>query len=456
MKRSLWVLFAITLALLSGPASAQGIRVVLNEREMTFDQPPAMLDGRLMVPLRGIFEALSADVLYDGASRTIKATKGPTIVELTLGSRVARLDGRTVYLDVPAGTLGGRTMVPLRFVSEALGAEVKWDGANRTVRISDQSTAALPDPPPEPQPPSGARPSIDKVIHNATRALQAGDTVDVVMTGDPGGQASFQILGVTASIPMREVGKGRYEASFTVPRGASVEQGVLTGQLAKNGAESVAEASRPITIQAAGQPPALPPQVGSSLAVTRTFPANNSMIANVRPPIGVELAGNQSNLTARFQVDQFDVTSQAQQRGKRLVWNPSFDLDPGAHTVTVDVSDGSGAPVRASWTFTVGSQPQPGGGGGLQVNNPQNGASLPGTFFVQGRATPGSIITVQLSYQQMSPVFANKILWGRGRADGGGNFRIEMDAEDVPVGASMSLVVLDGLAASPSLQLRRR
>lgn len=363
--------FLVLLAALAATAQAQGIRVVLNEREMQFDQPPAMIEGRLMVPLRGIFEGLNADVLYDARTRSIKATKGSTVVELTLGSRQGLLNGRTVYLDVPAATVGGRTMVPLRFVSEALGADVKWQGATRTVRISEQGMSGpegdpgdadpVPPPPtswqpPPPPPPAQRAPVIDAVIHNATRPLQEGDSLDVIMTGESGGDASFQILGVTGDIPMREVRNGRYEGRFVVPRGASVRQGVLTGRLALNGRESIAEASRPISIQNRPVPPSNPT---SNLIITRQFPPANATVTDTRPVIGVETSGSFGNLNARVLVDRLDVTAQVQQQNGRILWNPGFDLTPGPHAVELTLADNTGTPVRSSWSFTVRSQAGP-------------------------------------------------------------------------------------------------
>src|SRR5690606_36062351 len=149
---------------------AQDISVQLDGRSLQFDQPPARIGGRLLVPLRGIFEALQADVVYDGPTRSIQATKGSRVVQLQLGSRTAIIDGRTTYLDVPADTVGGRTMVPLRFVSEALGADVKWEGATKTVRLSSTGGADT-NPPPNDNPPSADGPRIDRVFHSATRTV---------------------------------------------------------------------------------------------------------------------------------------------------------------------------------------------------------------------------------------------------------------------------------------------
>ncbi|MEW6276854.1 MAG: copper amine oxidase N-terminal domain-containing protein, partial [Bacillota bacterium] len=115
--------------------SPGGVTVLLNSRPLSFDQPPVIVNDRTMVPLRAIFQALGAQVNWDGATQTVTATRGDTVIILVIGSPTAFKDGETVTLSQPALLLGGRTMVPLRFVSEALGAQVNWDGATQTVTI---------------------------------------------------------------------------------------------------------------------------------------------------------------------------------------------------------------------------------------------------------------------------------------------------------------------------------
>ena len=75
-----------------------------------------------MVSMRVIFEALKAEVNYDAETQKITATKGDTVIELVLGQKSAKKNGQTISLDVAATTRNGNTMVPLRFVAEALNA----------------------------------------------------------------------------------------------------------------------------------------------------------------------------------------------------------------------------------------------------------------------------------------------------------------------------------------------
>ncbi len=335
----------------SSPALARDIAVELDNRRLQFDQPPLMLEGRLMVPLRGIFEALQADVLYDAATRSIKATKGDTVVQLQLGSRTALINGQTSYLDVPANTIGGRTMVPLRFVSESLGAEVKWDGATQTVRLfSDGSASTAPGPgSTSPSTDSGAPPRVDRVIHNATEAMAPGQVIEVIVYGEPGGQASFEILGATRPVSLPEVSSGRYQTRYTIPRGLQVEQGVLVATLRKNGREMAQEAQRTITVR---DGKATSPQPDPT-SVWQAQPAADSTVAAVRPQVSLNFPENVRAETVRLFVDGVNFSNQASLQNRRLTWRPTYDLSSGRHEVEVQAVANSGNTLSHSWFFTI-------------------------------------------------------------------------------------------------------
>ncbi|MCH5186283.1 MAG: hypothetical protein J1F64_09210, partial [Oscillospiraceae bacterium] len=107
----------------------------INGEAATLDSAPVIIDGRTLVPVRFISEAIGAQVDWDAASSTaIIALDGKTI-KLPIGSTSADIDGAAVELDVPAQIINERTMVPIRFISENLGAEVAWDGDTQTVTV---------------------------------------------------------------------------------------------------------------------------------------------------------------------------------------------------------------------------------------------------------------------------------------------------------------------------------
>src|SRR5688572_1795277 len=118
-------------------AGAQRITVALNGNPVIFNgTQPQEVNGRVMVPLRGVLEQMGAHVKWDSTTRTVTAIKADTLIRLSLDQNRAEVNGKTIPLDVPAMLISGRTMVPLRFVAESLGGAVTWDAPARVVRIA--------------------------------------------------------------------------------------------------------------------------------------------------------------------------------------------------------------------------------------------------------------------------------------------------------------------------------
>jgi len=119
------------------PPATDEIRVIVNGTALTFDQPPIIQDGRTLVPLRAIFEALGAEVQWEQQTQTVTATRGDIVVTMRIGSNILNRNGAQTTLDVPAQIVSGRTLVPARAVAESFGADVGWDAATRTVTITE-------------------------------------------------------------------------------------------------------------------------------------------------------------------------------------------------------------------------------------------------------------------------------------------------------------------------------
>ena len=112
------------------------ITIEIDGQLLHTDVPPIILQGRTMVPLRAIFEALDTDVDYDPDTRLITGTRGATRIELTVDSTQATVNGEGVNLDAPATVMEGRTLVPVRFIAESTGQDVDWEARTRTVLIT--------------------------------------------------------------------------------------------------------------------------------------------------------------------------------------------------------------------------------------------------------------------------------------------------------------------------------
>ncbi|MFA5383529.1 MAG: phosphodiester glycosidase family protein [Eubacteriales bacterium] len=113
--------------------------VYLDNQRIFFDVPPLFEKGRVLVPLRKIFDSLQAKISWDQDTKTVTATKDNKTVVLTVGEQNALIDGKVYYLDVPACIKDGRIMVPLRFVSSSLGANVKWSSKPPAVFITSNA-----------------------------------------------------------------------------------------------------------------------------------------------------------------------------------------------------------------------------------------------------------------------------------------------------------------------------
>lgn len=112
-----------------------GIKVYYEGEKIGFDVPPQIINGRAMVPLRAIFETMGADIEWDDTTKTVTAIRGDTVVQLTVGSDVAYVNGEPVILDVPSLIVDSRTLVPVRFIAEAFGCIVMWGEADQIVGI---------------------------------------------------------------------------------------------------------------------------------------------------------------------------------------------------------------------------------------------------------------------------------------------------------------------------------
>lgn len=113
------------------------IKVTLDDAIVKFpDTQPMMVASSILVPMRGIFENMGAELGWDQSTQTVTGTRGEHQVVLMLGQNKAKVDGKTVALDQPAISVKGRTMVPLRFISQSLGVKVDWLAADRTVALT--------------------------------------------------------------------------------------------------------------------------------------------------------------------------------------------------------------------------------------------------------------------------------------------------------------------------------
>ncbi len=138
MKKIFSFLLAVTIFLIpvmTGCARGD-IAVFVNGDEVAFEVEPIIKSGRTLVPFRTIFEKLGAEVSWDATTKKVSAQKDGTSIYLIINEPSIYRNGDKTELDVAPMIKGGRTLVPLRAISEALDCIVVWDGALRTVQIA--------------------------------------------------------------------------------------------------------------------------------------------------------------------------------------------------------------------------------------------------------------------------------------------------------------------------------
>ncbi|MEW9673076.1 stalk domain-containing protein [Ammoniphilus sp. 3BR4] len=143
-QRSFWAFLLVlsfvfsVLPLAPVNAASSAVKVVKDGKALSFDVPPQIIKGRTMVPYRVIAESLGGKVDWNATTRTVSVVKGGTTVKLTVGSTAAFTNNTKVTLDSAPVIVKGRTLVPVRFLSETLGLWVSWDGATNTVKIDSK------------------------------------------------------------------------------------------------------------------------------------------------------------------------------------------------------------------------------------------------------------------------------------------------------------------------------
>jgi hypothetical protein len=346
------VLMALALGLAANAAGE--VTVQVNGVPANLNPAPTERAGRVFVPLRGVFEQLGATVVY--ANGTINASGRGHTVSLRVGSQQAVVDGQTQTLDVAPFIIGASTYVPLRFVSQALGASVNYDGANNIVAINTTGGAASPE--------------------NAA------------------------------------------------PR---------------------AENASPVT-------------------VGKLLPARDATIRGNRPTIQATFEGGTVDPnTVHIELDGRDVSSQAYISARGVTFTPPSSIPAEHHTVRIMGQDSAGAQFTQSWSFTSG--------GSSAVSNaitnvtPAPGATVPNSFGVSGRTTPGATVTVQVGLASSDAVNIGQLVgavFGTGGnntvqnsvvADQNGRFSTTIQI-GAPSGSALAIVITStdpnyGVAATP-------
>jgi hypothetical protein len=398
-KRVSLLLAAVT-ALVAQVAPVQGaIGVYVDGRPVSFDVPPTSIQGRLLVPLRGILEQLGATVDYDPRTMHILAVRGAQTVELTVGSRQARVNNEPRLLDVPAYLINGRTLVPLRFISESMGATVQWNEAAQTVLIASPGTAL--------QPPVSAPPASAGQISGRLMAVSTGQNPLVVVRSSDGQDHTIAVTPQTAIF--------RYNADNNT--GGSAPLGVLrAGDQATVDVDGANQAVRIVAsyhVVAAGRVATVNPSNRSvTLANGQSYVVRSDALITLNAQ-GADFSAIQAGRIAKFSV--ISGTNQA-------------------YEVRVTTPPAAAAPPASVIAPTITA--------------PSNGATLGTTFTVSGTSSPGALIRISAQPRLLGEAAQTQTV-----ADPNGRWAANMSVLSIPLVSFPYVVsvvqVVNGVQSDP-------
>lgn len=347
-----------TTVLVGAAVSSAQIRVTVNGDPVSFSGTgPQSIGGRVLVPLRGVMEKLGAFVEYDAASRTITARRGSTDIVLQIGNRNARVNGQDQLLDVPAQTYGGTTMVPLRFMGEALGADIKWDGVSQMITINTNgdgggntgggntgggntgggntgggNTGG------------SANVAITAFQVQSQAWLNLGDSAEFTIQGTPGGTAVAIISGVQDAVMLREGPAGTYRGTWSPSASTFLKESSIIGQLKVGNSEKLIQASKTISADAV------------SPEIRNASPTGNVNVGV--PDISASYGDMGSGVDTKgvmLKVGGVDVTKKASITSDFIFYRPENPLKNGTQNIELIVKDMAGNSVSAKWNFALNS-----------------------------------------------------------------------------------------------------
>ena len=113
--------------------------VFFKNREVKFDTPPVIKEGRTLIPVRAITEAMGATVTWNSEDKLVTIVKDGKTIVFDLLNNITYVNDVEATIDVPADVMNNRTMVPLRFIAENLSLEVVWDEDAQTIEVGEES-----------------------------------------------------------------------------------------------------------------------------------------------------------------------------------------------------------------------------------------------------------------------------------------------------------------------------
>jgi hypothetical protein len=435
------------IAIATFPSAAAAQTVTVNGQPLYLNPGPIERAGRVLVPLRGIFERLGASVVYSAG--TINATKGGTTVSLQIGSTQAAVSGEPTTLDVAPFIVGATTYVPLRFIAQSLGATVGYDASTRVVAINISGQVIPIGPvhpirPPNPPPVrivnlNAQQPAPGERVANRFVTISAEFTYRV----DPG---TVRVWLDDNNITTRS---GVSPGGFSYKPPAPLEPGSHRVRVAGRGPAG-SPFDRAWSFAVAGAP-APPPS--SPIQLRAQQPAPGTSVNNAFIVIKAEFSRDVDAASVRVLLDDNNITSRSGVSASGFSYKPPAPLNFGSHTVRITGrGPAGGSPFDRSWSFTVNrSTPAM----HLTINQPAPNAPVGPNFVIQGNTVANGRVSVTAG---ATPSLSGQFE-GSTQAGPLGNFKLKVTLNTMPGQQSVTVRIRVTDPATPqstekTLQLR--
>ena len=171
-------LLSLCMFILSSPVCASEARVQVDGTML--EDTGVIISGRTLLPVRAVGEALGAEVGWDDSTQTVSLTHNGDVIQLTIGSEVALVNLQPQEMDVPSQIINGMTKIPIRFAAEALGIEVAFDGEATPPIVVIRSGIDPASPPIASHPYTLEQAMVARVIDGDTIELGDGEVVRLI------------------------------------------------------------------------------------------------------------------------------------------------------------------------------------------------------------------------------------------------------------------------------------
>lgn len=376
LTAALFLTLSLVMFLSASVKASESVNVYVDDNKLS--QSGAMINGATMVPMRAIFEALGAEVKWEGSTRTITAKKDSTEIVLVIGKTEAFVNGTLKTLSAAPASVDGATMVPLRFIGEALGAEVKWEGATRTARVNSGANGV----------------AIEDITITPNKPVKTGDTLTVTVKGEAGGKATFDVAGLRSGIPMHEDKNGVYTGTLTIMKDMEVSSGAVTCHIAKDGKTGTKKAAKKVEINSKNAKESNISDEDAAQYLVRLYPAPNAKVANANR-VKATFVNKISAGSVRLFIDKKEVTTDTTVKDNVLTYKPEKVLAAGKHTAKLDGTDNEGIKISYTWKFTVSknsSNTEP----FITLTYPEDKSYVDSTVNLQGTTLPGCTVKFEL------------------------------------------------------------